>query len=242
MSYPTIKSGIGAALAAVAFLSFSSVQAASIYGDSADLIGTRTTDVVGPDIAVAVGGLTGDGSEWDTDFGISWDITDNGNGTFDYVYTFLGFGDKNKNISNFVIDLSDDCLSGPDPLCVTGAEYNGSPIDSGDIVFGDFNGLTGAVKFDLGGGDPSVYSFTSNRVPVWGHLAMKDGGGPDTCADYPTGTNIICSNQLLGIGDDDDPINYIARPNGIAVVPVPAAVWLFGSALGMLGWMRRRMA
>ena len=24
------------------------------------------------------------------------------------------------------------------------------------------------------------------------------------------------------------------------VVPVPAAVWLFGSALGMLGWMRRR--
>ena len=27
---------------------------------------------------------------------------------------------------------------------------------------------------------------------------------------------------------------------GLSVVPVPAAVWLFGSALGMLGWMRRR--
>jgi len=26
------------------------------------------------------------------------------------------------------------------------------------------------------------------------------------------------------------------------VVPVPAAVWLFGSALGLLGWMRRRAA
>jgi len=26
----------------------------------------------------------------------------------------------------------------------------------------------------------------------------------------------------------------------VSVVPVPAAVWLFGSALGMLGWMRRR--
>lgn len=29
---------------------------------------------------------------------------------------------------------------------------------------------------------------------------------------------------------------------GISVVPVPAAVWLFGSALGALGWMRRRQA
>ncbi len=28
----------------------------------------------------------------------------------------------------------------------------------------------------------------------------------------------------------------------ITVVPVPAAVWLFGSALGVLGWMRRKTA
>ncbi|WKZ12794.1 MAG: VPLPA-CTERM sorting domain-containing protein [Gammaproteobacteria bacterium] len=27
-----------------------------------------------------------------------------------------------------------------------------------------------------------------------------------------------------------------------AIVPVPAAVWLFGSALGLLGWIRRRVA
>lgn len=26
----------------------------------------------------------------------------------------------------------------------------------------------------------------------------------------------------------------------ILPVPVPAAVWLFGSAVGLLGWMRRR--
>jgi hypothetical protein len=28
--------------------------------------------------------------------------------------------------------------------------------------------------------------------------------------------------------------------DGRAVVPVPASVWLFGSALGLLGWLRRR--
>ncbi len=35
---------------------------------------------------------------------------------------------------------------------------------------------------------------------------------------------------------------WAVRPGDIAVVPVPAAVWLFGSALGVMGWMRRKAA
>jgi hypothetical protein len=28
----------------------------------------------------------------------------------------------------------------------------------------------------------------------------------------------------------------------IQVVPIPATTWLFGSALGLMGWMRRRIS
>jgi hypothetical protein len=33
---------------------------------------------------------------------------------------------------------------------------------------------------------------------------------------------------------------WAVHDGDISVVPVPAAVWLFGSALGLLGWIRRK--
>ena len=67
-------------------------------------------------------------------------------------------------------------------------------------------------------------------------------------------TNIWCSPELLLECTNSESV-YVALSNafsgdfgrnfmsmGIAVttVPVPAAIWLFGSALGLLGWARRR--
>ena len=34
--------------------------------------------------------------------------------------------------------------------------------------------------------------------------------------------------------------NFMANGIAVTTVPVPAAVWLFGSSLGLLGWVRRR--
>lgn len=46
--------------------------------------------------------------------------------------------------------------------------------------------------------------------------------------------------------DPDIPPDLLASASvlvdSIQVVPIPAAVWLFGSALGLLGWMRRTAA
>lgn len=56
------------------------------------------------------------------------------------------------------------------------------------------------------------------------------------------GTPPIPAFGSIGIGGSSDKLSgstasIIANP-----VPVPAAVWLFGSSLGLLGWIRRRSA
>ena len=69
-------------------------------------------------------------------------------------------------------------------------------------------------------------------------------------------TNIVCSPlllvtctlsesvyvSLLGGGFDGNFSNgrYLTSGFAVTTVPVPAAAWLFGSALGLLGWVRSR--
>ena len=55
---------------------------------------------------------------------------------------------------------------------------------------------------------------------------------------------VSLSRDLLGTDSNNNAIDFTAgAPSpgmGPSVVPIPAAVWLFGSGLGLLGWMRRR--
>jgi hypothetical protein len=41
-------------------------------------------------------------------------------------------------------------------------------------------------------------------------------------------------------GGENSTSNYYISEANISAIPVPAAVWLFGSGLGLLGWMRKR--
>lgn len=71
--------------------------------------------------------------------------------------------------------------------------------------------------------------------------------------NVPTNINLALGSFTSGAGDDVwtdggsqlvdlQPGDFSGAQINSAVIPVPAAVWLFGSALGLLGWVRRRAA
>jgi hypothetical protein len=75
----------------------------------------------------------------------------------------------------------------------------------------------------------AIYSLTSQQIytdtPTW--IELNWTGIERLVVTRPINTQIAL-----------DDFTY-ANVN-INEVPIPAAVWLFGSALGGLGWMRRR--
>jgi hypothetical protein len=120
-----------------------------------------------------------------------------------------------------------------------------------------------ASQNDPGGGLPIQGSGFDCTGSEMGHLFNVDGITASTPGLF---TNVISSaywsgtefapvttsawafgmgNGLQGGSSKSDPLFALAVHDGNiggAVVPVPAAVWLFGSALGLLGWMRWRKA
>jgi hypothetical protein len=73
----------------------------------------------------------------------------------------------------------------------------------------------------------SITGIAALVVSDFNFISKPDGGaGPYLAA---------AKVQSTGNGSGSD---WIAPPS--AVIPVPASVWLFGSAIGLLGWMRRK--
>ncbi len=57
----------------------------------------------------------------------------------------------------------------------------------------------------------------------------------------PGALNLLTGDDVLAT--DQFNLAYLGETfSSYTVVPVPGAVWLFSSALGLLGWMRRKPA
>jgi hypothetical protein len=77
---------------------------------------------------------------------------------------------------------------------------------------------------------------------------LSNGGG--TVVRYLDVANDIDTYDLSGLGLSGlSTVDFVAADRAVfeidnivlaTVVPIPAAVWLFGSGLGLLGWFRRR--
>lgn len=203
---------VGGIVLAGAASAWGSVICDGVYDQPASFTGTRTVGSVG---------LATSRPSWQ-DAVISWVITDNGDNTLTYTYTITGL--NSPSLSHFTLDLSDNAID--DEGVVMNATLNGMPIQQ--IEFGDKDGIDGAVKFDTGAEGTNVFSFISNRMPVWGDFFIKGGGGPQLSTLTNTGFNDHCS---------PDPDDFIARPDTV-IIPEPAT--LGALALGSILMMRRR--
>lgn len=110
------------------------------------------------------------------------------------------------------------------------ADFSTAGTLSIDFFAAPFGGVVAGPSFELFNLDfiaippPTVSSLTVNSFPTSGF--WQDGN----------------NNALDGL-DGRDSVNYAGATVTVSAVPVPAAVWLFGSGLlGMVGVARRRIA
>ncbi len=151
------------------------------------------------------------------------------------------------------------CVSSVEGLDVLGTTYDVSfEVDQFTTVFGDPDGvLTRTPTFwgDFSGATAAAVALASLFNALTGISGTTDGSDWLSWALVPIGcTEGGCTvEEANNIGGDvweltPGPIGTttsLTEPWAVftpVVVPIPAAAWLFGSALGIFGWMRRKVS
>jgi hypothetical protein len=132
----------------------------------------------------------------------------------------------------------------------------------GDTLVMDYGKATGSEKteFDVifgGGSYEGKLQGASNGAGIVEFASSLDwllDNGCDTTNCGASGvemsfefkfdlTEVVRNDIIASLEDPAQGLVFHLSPERRAgVVPVPAAAWLFGSSLGLLGWMRRRAA
>lgn len=129
----------------------------------------------------------------------------------------------------------------------TGSLGIGGDLAEGNVVDLYF-GLTGD-PFGPGTGEYFVPDYISGSGDYFGfevgsdYFFVPDGY---VSGDPLSGTSTFVGQSFTTLGMSQGSYVYTLTGSGdtitVNVVPIPAAVWLFGSALVGLGWMRRKQA
>lgn len=142
-----------------------------------------------------------------------------------------------------------------DPVKNRYLSYFAMVVPSNDRFVG--NDSPTAIELFDGAGNFTGGTFVRNGDSIWDAGTELDG---TTGAAFLVGSSAGDSpaqNGLIALNDDFSVYAGLATPAGYnfddlpgagvpllkieaSPVPVPAAVWLFGSALGLMGWVRRR--
>jgi hypothetical protein len=113
-------------------------------------------------------------------------------------------------------------------------------ISTGESIRMDFKLDSGATTAALFGD----FLFRDNDHYLIDGTVLVDHDGGSTLISVSGGIgdlSVIGPSEFLTFTDGGSENYYISGAN-ISAIPVPAAVWLFGSALGLLGWLRRKPA
>ena len=118
-------------------------------------------------------------------------------------------------------------------------DYRGT-ASAGGVLFAElFSEISGGgvSKSEILGGSPL---FPNADPDIWTSVMFSGTTGTDTSGGITLQFNAACGADGGCVSDYF--IDNVSIMADVAVIPVPAAVWLFGSALGLLGWMRRRVS